>query len=327
MSTDAPLKERFRIPRWLNLLVVLLIAGFLIRTLVTGWEQIRDFDWRVNVLRIGITLIILLLYFAGQAVIWSWSVRRLGTRISYRIGLEIYITSQLAKYIPGGIWSFANVALSARQAGLSSSITLFMFVVNMVLIVWAAGLCALPVIPTLLPGFPIPIGLLFIAALVVSLVWGPFGLRWALRLLVRWRNLPDDVNITQLASYRRVTFLLTTALLLHVLNCLSFYFFLSAMTEIPRGDEVFVASAWSAAWFMGFIILIVPSGLGVREVSLTVLLGAIMSPPVATAISLGHRVLLTAVDLLLLLLLTLSFAFKQTATHPQHFQEQPERNQ
>lgn len=324
MSTDAPLKERFRIPRWLNLLVVLLIAGFLIRTLVTGWEQIRDFDWQVDILSMVSAFIILLIYFCGHGLLWSWSVRQLGMRLAYRTGLEIYIASLLAKYIPGGVWSFANVALSARQAHLPSAITVFMFAVNMLLVVWAAGLCAVPILPVVLPGFPLSTLLVFATMLAISLLVGPSMFRWLLKLLGRWQNLNGDWQIASITAYSNVTFLLAAALLLQMLSCVSFYLYLSALTDIARGDVVLVASAWSAAWFMGFIVLFVPSGLGVREVSLTFLLGSMMSPSVATAISLGHRVLSTFFDLLLLFLLVVSYGLRKVEKHPQDFHEQTE---
>lgn len=312
MSTDAPLKKRFRTPRWLNLLIVAVIAGFLTNSLITGWEQIRDFDWQVNIVRVVSAFIILLLYFGGHGLLWSWSVRQLGMRLGYRTGLEIYTTSQLAKYIPGGIWSFANVALAARQARLSSKITVLMFAVNMMLVLWSAGLCAVPILPVVFPGFPVSALLVFVVVLAFSLLVGPFVFRWFLRLFGRWQNLNDEWRVTGITAFPQVMFLLVASVLLQMLSCLSFYLYLSALVDIPRGDEITVASAWSAAWFMGFVVLFVPSGLGVREVSLAFLLDSLMAPSVATAVSLGHRVLLTVFDLVLLLLLTISYSYSQT---------------
>lgn len=317
MSTDIPQKKRFTVPRWFNVLVVLVIAGFLINTLVSGWEQVRDFEWRVDVLRMVGASVILLVYFGGHALLWTWSVRQIGARLAYRTGMEIYITSLLAKYIPGGVWSFANVALSAQQAHLSPTIIVFMFTVNVVLVLWAAGLCALPVLPVILPNFPVSITLLFTIGLAISLLAGPFVLRWLLILLSRWRNLKSDLHITSITAYPSVTFLLVAALLLQALSCLSFYLYLSSLIEVPAGDVIFVASTWSAAFFMGFIVLFVPSGLGVREVSLTFLLGLMMSSSVATTVSLGHRVLLTVLDLLLLFLLTINYGLRKTGRSAQ----------
>lgn len=311
MTTELPQKRRFRAPRWLNLLILLVIAGFLVRTLVSGWDQLREEDWQLNIVRLVGASMTMLVYFAGQGLLWSWSVRQLGENLTYRSGLEIFITSQLAKYVPGGVWSFANVALNARQAGLSSTIMVFMFVVNMILVVWSASLCALPVLPTVLPDLPATTHQLLIAAiLVASLTGGPLVLRRVLKLLANRQHL--KLHLARLTTYPRVIFMLAASLLLHVLNCVSFFLYVSSLIDVPAGKEILVGSAWSAAWVMGFIVLFMPSGLGVREVSLVFLLGSVISPSITTAISLGHRVLLTAIDLFLLLLVAINHGIKHT---------------
>lgn len=291
---------RLQIPRWLNFVVLLVIFGFLAQTLVTGWEQVRAFEWQLDPFRLSTAMLVMILYFVGQGLIWTWSVRRLGIALSFPSGMTMYMTSQLAKYVPGGIWSFANVAVAARQAGLSASLTTLMFALNMVLIVWASVLCAVPVLPVLLPQFPLNPGVLFALLFAASVGFAPFVLRWALRMFVHWRHLPERPEIDHLTSFRTTFILLLVMLVLHLMACFAFFLYFSALVDVSVSEGLFAASAWSASWFVGFIILFVPSGIGVREASLTLFLGSMTSPSVATAIALGHRVFTTVLDLLVL---------------------------
>jgi uncharacterized membrane protein YbhN (UPF0104 family) len=276
--------------------ILLIIFGFLIQTLIAGWEQVRGFEWQLDLSRLGVAMLMLVFFFIGQSLIWVWSVRKLGIDLPWRGGVTMYMTSQLAKYVPGGIWSFANVAVTARQAGLSASLVTLMFVLNTLLVLWSAALCSLPALLTLLPDFPLDPGVLLGLLLILSVALVPFLLRWGLQIFIHWRHLPEHPEINQLTSFRTVLLLLIGMLGLHLVACLAFYLYFSALVPVSLGEGLFAASAWSASWFAGFAILVVPSGIGVREGILTLLLGSIISPSVATALALGYRVFMTIFD-------------------------------
>ncbi|MGE0267280.1 MAG: lysylphosphatidylglycerol synthase domain-containing protein [Candidatus Omnitrophota bacterium] len=69
-----------------------------------------------------------------------------------------------------------------------------------------------------------------------------------------------------------------------------------------EGQAVFLlAAAYSISWFIGFITMVTPGGLGVREVSFVVLVSEYLPKQLASFLSLFLRIWLIVVDILLFL--------------------------
>jgi uncharacterized membrane protein YbhN (UPF0104 family) len=81
-------------------------------------------------------------------------------------------------------------------------------------------------------------------------------------------------------------------------NGLAFYLFVSSTTEIsPAQLPAFIAMNAGAYW-IGYVSLITPSGLGFREGALAWMLSSFFPAPVAVALSLVTRLWSTAGELL-----------------------------
>jgi glycosyltransferase 2 family protein len=68
---------------------------------------------------------------------------------------------------------------------------------------------------------------------------------------------------------------------------------LRPLAPLGPGVAAYAVGAWALAWAAGFLSLLTPSGLGVREAVLTALLAQIVPLPAAVAASLLHRLALT----------------------------------
>jgi len=60
-----------------------------------------------------------------------------------------------------------------------------------------------------------------------------------------------------------------------------------------------LAGVFVAGWLVGFLVVILPMGLGVREGAIAWLLTTVMPLPAATAIAIGFRLLIALRDLTL----------------------------
>lgn len=293
--------HRSKILHWGRYLIYVLIAIFLIVSLSNGWEQVQQFEWHFSFWQLMLAFILQITYFVGNGLFWIWLVRHMAMPLSTNKGLSIFAVTKLSRYIPGGVWPFASVAALGKQEGLSATRMVASLILTQVLSIWVSGLFSLPVV--LIAGvfdstvFNVIVG----GGLVLATVLAPWLLRQVFLWVIEWRKLPDTDAVRNLLRLRLLSFMFLGFVTLHLVQMLSFYTFLTAIIDVSVSDGIYAAFSWSAAWLIGFLVLIVPSGLGVREASLTILLQRIMPTSIATAVGVGHRLFFTTFDLMLLI--------------------------
>jgi uncharacterized membrane protein YbhN (UPF0104 family) len=287
---------RSRILAWIKLGLGLAILIFLVSSLIAKWEQVVQFDWHFQpALLIG-SAIAAVVNLIGHGLLWVWIVRRLDVPLAYRTGTRLYVLSQMAKYIPGGVWQFATLTSSSQQLILPGSLLVVTYILDILLTVWACLPFSLPLLTLSLSA-----GWLVVILLFGGILLGPRLIRQALHFVVRWRHLPDTIQVERLTTYRTLFLLFLAFSLLHILIMLSFMLYLLALVDLPLGDAVYASLAWLTAWLIGFLVLVAPSGLGIREASLVVLLQTVLPGSIATMVAVGHRFASTVIDLSILL--------------------------
>jgi hypothetical protein len=135
--------------------------------------------------------------------------------------------------------------------------------------------------------------LLWLAPLLLILCSPPIlrrSLNWLLRLLKRP---PIDVTLTwgqvgaAMLGYAGVWLLMGSG----------FAFLAGSITPITPAQFAALVAAWAAAYVIGYLSLLTPSGLGVRELVMIVLLTPLFPAPVPTVIALAARVWMVFVEI------------------------------
>jgi hypothetical protein len=275
--------------------VVVLLLGLLVRMLLRSWREAGVYDWSLHGWWIAASFLLLAIYFPLVAWIWGRIVRDLGGEIRFRSACRVWFLSQLGKYVPGKIWfAMGRVALS-RQEGVGFLVASVSTVLELLLVILAAGavfLLSAPFWPsigsrelTILPA-----ALVVIAFIVHPVVFG-YLMRLAGRVLRRsivpprlsWRSLGSN------AGWYALSWILYGA----GIDCLLRGVRLDgvelpALGVLPR--LLFLSGASAVAWSIGFLSLIAPGGLGVREASLAYLLGMHFPGPIPVFLALVSRV-------------------------------------
>lgn len=73
--------------------------------------------------------------------------------------------------------------------------------------------------------------------------------------------------------------------------------FVNGLTPVDWSTAGLLASAFVGAWLIGYLAVFVPTGIGVREGALALLLGGVLPATVTAAAALGYRVLIALRDL------------------------------
>jgi hypothetical protein len=283
-----------QIRRWVSVGVFLCTVTFLVFILLRSTDELQELDdWPAY---LGVCARGFLLYpisLIVQALIWRMIIVRLGQTAGGWWDVEIYAYSSLMRHLPGMIWYLAGRATMYHTRGVGASVSLMASGLEWILLLVAAVL----VYGTLsLTGS----GVLFISIVLLSalIVGTAFILRQALLASTRLQ-LPGFVRrrLTALATAPVPSAAdLTLWLSLYVLTYFNagwilFLLVRGVAPEVTIGLDT-ATRIWAVTGGIGSLLAaIVPAGLGVREVTLTVLLSPTMSMAGAIVVAILLRML------------------------------------
>jgi len=279
--------------RWLTAVVLAVVAGFFVATLAARWNDVISLKWRLDPGLFAVATVLLALSYGLVALLWGLALRRYaGTRTS--AGARIWFLSNLARYVPGNIWSYVGAVELARREDVARRVTLAVMALTQVLSVGVAVAAGLPVLlaERARLGRPALLGAVVVAALAGLAVL----FRGRLLELAR-RRMPgfDPRELTPSAG--TVAWLVAGYAVYWAVTGLAFAALVAALHPLAAGDVPVVVAAYAAAYAAGFLALLTPAGLGVREGVLVVALAPVLPAGPALVVALVSRLWMMLVEL------------------------------
>lgn len=289
--------------RWLRKslqsLILLVILFFVGLTLYRNWTQIASYDWQIDYVLISISLVLVVLTMLLGASIWALILNYFSNSSSMIELIAIWLESQLAKYIPGGVWNLVGRAYLSQKRGLSNTTNIFLslfleqalllmaqFLVVLILGVFTIDFLqnniyfALLGMPTILAGI---------------IVTHPKILKMCVNLLARFRS--KTILLPTIQHLRIIGFMCLYVIFV-ILSGFTFFVFISSIYHLPFSTLPSIISIVTISFVIGFLSPLTPNGLGLREGIFTILLSQLMPLPVAIIIALTSRVWLMVGELL-----------------------------
>ena len=251
----------------------------------------------------AIAALVFALAAAGSVVGWHALLQHLaGTRLSRRGIVQVFCTTQIAKYLPGNVGHhIGRVALARTQLGVPAVTTTLSLLQEGALVVAAAllvGTACVFVAPLALPLFagrsagPLLLGVLAAGFGTLALVrWqarrigeAPRWLAWLARAAPSWPALR-----VALPAYVGI----------HVANGVAVACIASATLPIGGSELALLTGAYALAWMVGFLLPGAPGGLGVRESAFLMLIAPAWPADVAFGIAMLARLANVAADALI----------------------------
>lgn len=205
---------------------------------------------------------------AFVAFAWSW-IALSGARNDWPRAGNVWFSSLLARYLPGGIWQGAVRAADAGTRGGSVTGALVQYGAEQALACASAAILSLA-LASLGPALPPPVTTGLMAVALLGIVAPFLFARFAPR--VRWN--------TQAAVAMAVG---------HLLLVVGFATFAGSWQSLTIARALAFAQAFLVAGLAGVLAVVVPAGLGVREGVLAWLLLPHFAPAEALAIALASR--------------------------------------
>jgi glycosyltransferase 2 family protein len=277
--------------------------------------------WRPEPVRLAASFLLLIAVYVAHALLWRRIMRDLHIGSpTVRTTVRVYFLASLGRYLPGKLWQLAGVAVLAGRAGLPAGsaaaaavlgqfafLSTGLLFLGITLPEWPAalGIDAPVTLPLTIGAALLAVGSAVLWMLVATPIGhgfrermaGAFGggagqrVRAAFALADRVR--PRDAALWA-TGYAASWIALGAA----------FVLFVSAFHPAAAAAPRFVAGTVAAAYLTGYLFIIVPAGIGVREGAMLVLLQQLM-PEVGAAlvVSVLSRVWFTAAEMVPLALI------------------------
>ena len=236
----------------------------------------------------------LLFVFGWMRILADWDIH-----LSYPVALRAEMVSMLAKYVPGGVWTPAARVVAARRAGVTDAALVTASMLLEAAISAVAGVMVFVISITWVSGGRGPLVPLVAFALVVSALVQPQVFRpLAARILRRFgytEELPPLRPMT-------MAFLLVFYSGTWVVGGAALWLLLRSVGAHPDVQSiVYLGGVAAVGAIVAVLVVIAPSGLGVREGTMYGLMLAVVPEGAALGATLLNRVAITVVELLLLL--------------------------
>lgn len=284
--------------RGLQAVAAVVVVALATRQVVDEWDRLRDqpiewvLRWDLIVASLAVTwLMYLLLIHAWRVILLTW-----GERLPWGSAIRIWFVSSLGKYVPGKLWALAAMAVMAERAGVSgAAATASSVVMQLVSITTGVAIAVIFVGPAVL-GATTSVGLVGVIAVAVAsvvataVVASPAIMTRLGRLIGR----PDGLRALGAKG-------LVHATLPGVIAWLGYG---TALFLLVRGTLPDISLGWgeatgafAASYIAGYLAVIAPGGLGVRESVLVLLLEPRVGLANALAIAFASRLTLTINEL------------------------------
>ncbi len=257
---------------------------------------------RVGVGGVLAALAVSVAYVAATALSWRALLADLGSPLPVGVAARVFFVSQVAKYLPGGVWNIVAAAeLGAdHEVPRRRSVTVMMMSLLVSCVTGAAlavvGLLATaPAIEDFWWSAISALGVVALSLPVLVALLCPPVLGRVVDLALRITKQPP---LERRPTWRGVGAGAGWQLVAWLFAGLQVYLLAEPVGLQPGvGGYLLATGGYALAWTAGFLAIVVPAGAGVREVVLGSVLGGTLAPGGAVMVVLLSRVLLTVVDL------------------------------
>ncbi|HPK03675.1 MAG TPA: hypothetical protein PLS90_14600 [Candidatus Sumerlaeota bacterium] len=233
---------------------------------------------------------------AREICLWS------GTSFRHSQMLKIYAVTQLAKYVPGGVWHFVARGIAYSEAKMKTRrIAQNIVVENLILLGGAVCVGLVGMLPTS-PGLAFvapPIRFLTIGAALLIYPVAVYGAAAIIRRDVPARS-RLAVVLFQLGAWLPIG--------------AAFHFMIVAL-GISHVPPAYAAGTFTLCWAIAFVAVFVPGGIGLREALLVYMLGPFMPASAAFTVAVLSRIVWTVAEAALLLVALVWTAAERRVSH------------
>ncbi len=262
--------------------------------------QVQGFPWRLHAGWLAAATLLAAAALGVTAAAWVFLFRGTGARIGLGRGVAAWMGSNLGRYIPGKVWQLSGLAIYLRARGHSASAAVATSVQLQVLTLLTgaafAGLAGLDAVGRIAGSA----WALVAVGVLLALLLHPAVVRRATRIAARWLREEEAAGAGEAAPPGALLGAGVALAGVWLLYGAAFWCFLrGAVGPAATPGPLAATGIFAASYVAGFLVVLAPGGLVVREGAMTGLLVALtpQPAPVAALVAVGARIWATVAEL------------------------------
>jgi uncharacterized membrane protein YbhN (UPF0104 family) len=289
--------------RALALIIIFSVTFFFYKSFQGNWTSIRSHALKLDYLYLIVSFVSILITYLLSTYGWHLALNTLSSvsKITYHQSVATVNASSLTKYVPGKVWSYALQMYWLVKVGFSKSLIVYVNLINLSISIITSlivGLGYLLFSPGIFP-FMVIFSLLLILVLfdVFFIIFNSSVTNGMISLFNRMFH--RDIKYFDI-SHR----LLIDLHLVHFLAAFCFgmgaYLLCNGIGfVVAPGKILLVMSSLLISDVIGFLAVIVPGGLGVREGVMYLMLNNVSTGALSLILPIASRIVNMVVDVVL----------------------------
>jgi len=232
----------------------------------------------VNLYFIVLAIIMMVVIYMVQVRLWMSAMKSIGCVITLRNAIKGYWITFLPRYIPGGIWGYlGRNDWLYRELNIASAFSNSGSLIEILMVVTGA---LFVLIVTTWKSINLPLGLLFGLSSI-------FLIGYILSKAARLVKKTDHKYLLKFLNLPGVTINFRHYLIGNIYSVINWIFYGCSIYFLLLGFSIenshsmiysigLLSQVFTISWLIGFFIIVIPGGLGIRELVLTALLTSIV---------------------------------------------------
>lgn len=275
------------------ILIITITTFFLVKASLHNYQQIQDNISQISFVKLILSSVLFLSYLYLRALSWRFMALSLGASVSKKDSFSIWFFSEATRYIPGNIWSFISRAYLARQKLFSWNASVLISPIEIIMVLLATLLLSTYALINILEKFTVSYLINSILVAIFIFYFGYFILKKRFNKLL-------NILFTQSFNVKYLLISLSIQILSWILYGLGTTVLISNFYE---KSFILIFSSSVLSWLIGYLSIITPMGLGVRESAFVYLTGQYIGVSHAIFIAILHRLVLIITELVNLIML------------------------
>lgn len=266
---------------------------FVFGRIAAGWSEYGDVILNASWGWLAAALSLAVLGMSTMGIVWRRVITALGGNVGWREVFVWYQLGSLGKYLPGGLWPLVGRSELATRGGVPRNIAYNSVALSMAATYLSGAIVCAVLLPFALATRANLATHLWVFALIPA---GFATLHPAVlgRVFHLSERLLSSGTPTIVPGWRTSVELVVRHAPPWVANGTATW--LVALTFASDAPIVAVAFAGIVSWVIGFVIVFVPGGLGVREAVFTAIASGFLAPPVAATVAIVSRLVFVGAD-------------------------------
>lgn len=255
-----------------------------------------------NIKQINISLLLLgivcfVFYYFFRAFLWQIIIKEKGVKLPLKELAFVYSSAQLKRFVPGNIWSFLGMTVAFSERGVPKKVIMSSFLIEIEFLLIAGVILSLFCLRFILSFFNLnyfSVLIIIIAAIITILILLIIIFKKKVINLIK-KLIPDF-------SLKKYFVFISISIICLIFFGLGTYFSISSISFLSPHYLLTFVSFFVLSLLIGYLSVITPMGLGVREGVITLGLSKFIAFDMAALGSIFARIFLIISEMIFLFL-------------------------